>query len=65
MISFNKEEEAANQLLMDFMEQLREWGLNCNEGEMAHAIHTLQLFLIKHMLQRYNIEDFSEWFNTV
>ncbi len=59
---FDAEENDANDHLMIFMEILRGWGLNCNESEMTHAIHTLQMFVIKHMLQRLGAKDFSDWY---
>jgi hypothetical protein len=51
-LQFNTEEEAANDLLLDFMQQLRDWELNCNADEMARAIHALQMFVFQHALQR-------------
>lgn len=66
MIEFNDEEKQANDHLMEFMNIVqREWGLNCNEGEFVHAIHTLQFFIMKHMLQRLEAKDFSEWYDGV
>ncbi len=52
MLVFNKEEEEANELLMNFMDTLKGWGLNCNGDEETRAIHTLQMFVFQHALQR-------------
>lgn len=61
-VKFNEEEEVAGKLLLDFMQTLRNWGLNCNQDEMVGAIHTLQLFIIMHMLQREG-EGFGDWYD--
>lgn len=61
-IRFDEEESRANDHLMAFMDQLREWELNCNQQEVGVAIHTLQTFIIKHMLQRLGAEGFSDWY---
>lgn len=63
-LDFDAEEQYANGLLLKFMEQLKAWNLNCNENEWVHAIHTLQMFVIKHMLQRLDAKDFSHWYDT-
>jgi len=63
-VRFDEQEENANNLLLEFMRIVQdEWGLNANGGELAHAIHTLQLFVIKRMLQRLNAVDFSDWYD--
>jgi hypothetical protein len=64
-LKFDVEEHAANSHLMAYMNYLRRWGLNCNEQEMTAAIHALQLFVIKRMLQRLGAEDFSDWYDNV
>lgn len=51
-LQFNKEEEATNELLMNFMDQLKEWGLDCNGDEQVRAVHTLQMYVFQHALQR-------------
>jgi hypothetical protein len=61
-LRFDSEEAAASDHLMAFMDQLKDWGLDCNQEEWVHAIHTLQLFVIKHMLQRLGAEGFSDWY---
>lgn len=61
-IKFDAEEDQANRCLLGYMRWLENWGLNCNQQEMTDAIHTLQMFIIMHMLQRLGAENFSEWF---
>lgn len=51
-LEFNQEEEDANKLLMDFMDTTQRWGLDCNGDEQASAIHTLQMYVFQHALQR-------------
>lgn len=64
-IEFIDDEDLANSHLMAFIEIVHDkWGLNCNYEELGHAIHTLQLYVIKHMLQRLEAKDFSEWYDT-
>jgi hypothetical protein len=62
MLEFNDEEEKTNKLLMDFMDQLREWGLDCNGDEQARAIHALQMFVFQHALQRTG-SVCGEWYS--
>lgn len=62
-IAFDAEEDQANALLLGYMRWMENWGLNCNQQEMTTAIHTLQMFIIKHMLQRLGAEDFSDWYD--
>lgn len=61
-IQFDAAEDYANGLLMEYMQILDDWGLNCNKQELSTAIHTLQMFTIKHMLQRLEATGFSEWY---
>ena len=62
-IALNIEEESASSLLLKTYYQILDWGLNCNQGELTHAVHTIQMFIIKHMLQRLEAEDFSPWYD--
>ena len=62
IVKFNEEEEKANEYLLTFMNQVQKWGLICNENELTHAVHSCQMFLIKHMLQRIGAEEFSYWY---
>ena len=64
MLEWNVEEETANKLLMDFMSTLKEWGLDCNGNELASAIHTLQMFVFQHALQRTG-SVCGEWYSTL
>lgn len=51
-LEFNEEEERTSDLLLDFMVQIKDWGLKYNSDEMTRAIHTLQMFVFQHALQR-------------
>lgn len=51
-LQFDTEEIKANDMLLDFMQQLRDWGLDCNHDEVARAVHSLQMFVFQHALQR-------------
>lgn len=63
-LEWNEEEEAANKLLMDFMYTLRTWGLDCNGDEQVRAIHTLQMYVFQHALQRTG-GVCGEWYSTL
>jgi hypothetical protein len=63
-LQFDEEENKANQYLLDFMDQLDDWELNCNAAEYVQAVHTLQFFITMHMLQRLGAEGFSEWYGS-
>lgn len=60
----NDEEIAVSEKLREVFETIvHEWELNANSGELADAVHTLQLFIIKHALQRADDEHFaSNWY---
>lgn len=62
MLVFNEAEAAIDEHIVAAMQGIQDLGLMCNEGELAHAVHTLQLFLIKHMLQRLGSPEFSDWY---
>lgn len=62
ILAFDQEEQVASDHLIAFMQQVQDWDLNCNQQELVTAIHTLQTFVIKHMIQRLNGENFSEWY---
>ena len=65
MLTFNEEEDAAIETLMQFMNIVqKEWDLNCNGGELAQAIHTLHMFIFQHALQRTGSPN-GEWYNTL
>jgi len=59
---WNKEEDEANLLLLDFMSTVQNWGLDCNGNELSQAIHTLQMFVWQHALQRNEIVC-GEWYS--
>ena len=63
IIKYNESEQAASDCLLEFMRIVqKDWKLEVNHDEMVGAIHTLQTFIIKHMLQRLKAEGFSDWF---
>jgi len=64
MLEWIEEEEVANDLLLDFMTTMREWGLDCNGDELARAIHTLQMYVFQHALQRTG-SVCGEWYSTL
>jgi hypothetical protein len=51
-MQFNNDEERVNGHLMDFMTEVQEWDLRANQDELTRAIHTLQMFVFQHALQR-------------
>lgn len=63
-IIFDEEEAQANENLLAVMRQIQDWELNCNQDELVQHVHGLQLFLIKHMLQRLTPDDieWSKWY---
>lgn len=61
---FNEAEAAIDEHICAAMRGIQDLGLMCNEGELAHAVHTMQLFVIKHMLQRLGSPEFSHWYHT-
>jgi hypothetical protein len=63
-LTFNTEENDANLLLMDFMDTLKAWGLDCNGDEQVRAIHTLQMYVFQHALQRTG-GVCGEWYSTL
>ena len=46
------EEEAAMELLGDFLQTVKGWGLRANYAELAAAVHVLQGFVIQRALHR-------------
>lgn len=58
----NAEEREAGDHLLAFMEIVSQrWGLAANAGEMTTAIHTLQGFIIQHMLVRIAPDHWGDW----
>jgi hypothetical protein len=52
-LDFEGLEEEANDKLMDVMDILiTQMGLKCNHDELVRAVHTIQLFIWQHALQR-------------
>lgn len=60
----NEEEIAVSDKLGEVWTTIvQDWELNCNMDEIVGAMHTFQLFIMKHALQRINDEHWSsEWY---
>jgi hypothetical protein len=56
------EERQVMDALMTVMRTITRWGLRANVNEMMAAIHVLQGFVVQHMLQRIEPEQWSRWF---
>ena len=55
--------ERASGLLLKFQEIVTsDWGLRANSAEFYGAIHTLQSFIVQHMLQRQEPEYWASWY---
>ena len=60
-----EEEELSNKLLQVYETIVHNWELNANSGELAQAMHTFQLFIMKHALQRAGDSHWSsEWYGS-
>lgn len=62
MASLNEEETAAMNDLLGCYQRIGAWGLVANTEELAHAVHTIQHFIIQHMLGRINPDEWSKWY---
>lgn len=62
-IVFNDAEQEISDHIMAAYQGILGLGLTCNQDELYNAVHSMQLFLIKHMLQRLGAKGFSEWYN--
>lgn len=49
---WNEDEQETGDLLLEYMQRVKEWGLDGNWEEFTTAIHTLQQFTWQHALQR-------------
>lgn len=59
----NEDEQEAMDHLAAFMKILLErWSLRSNQSEMATAIHTLQGFIVQHMLHRLMPGEWNAWY---
>ena len=56
-----EEQEVLNHILAA-MEKIESWGLAVNTQELTVAVHTLQGFVIAHMLHRIEPRIWSNWF---
>lgn len=61
MIEFNEQEQEVLNHISDAVQGLKDMGLEANYTELNSAVHTMQLFVISHMLHRYN-PYFSNWY---
>lgn len=62
-MKLNVEEQVAMDHLLAFMVTVQsEWGLKHNQSELVIGIHMLQGFILQHMLQRVNPDEWGEWF---
>lgn len=59
---WNKDEQETGDLLLEFMSRVQDWGLDCNGNELTQAVHTLQMFVWQHSLQR-NRAVCGEWYS--
>ena len=50
--------------LLAIMQRFEGWGLRANVLEMTAAIHTLQSFVVQHMLARIEPSLWSDWYIT-
>ena len=61
---FDQEEKEINANLMDVQDAIYDMGLKYNQVELSSAIHTIQFFIIKRMLQREDPTGyFSDWYD--
>ena len=61
LIVLDDDEWEAMDALEVVMRKIRGWGLSANACEMTAAIHTLQSFVMQHMLSRLN-PVWSDWY---
>jgi hypothetical protein len=58
--------DSAEQAVMDHilaaMRGIQDFGLETNSSELTQAIHVLQAFVIQHMLQRIEPEQWGRWY---
>ena len=59
----NTEEQEALNHILDAMAIIHSWGLSANSQELTAAVHTLQGFVIAHMLHRVEPSLWSNWFS--
>jgi len=59
----DQQEIAAMEYLLSSYKTIKEWGLRANEAELVAAVHVIQNFIVQHMLQRLNPEDWGSWYD--
>lgn len=63
MIEFNEEEREASDALLNCMQIInRRWELQHNKEELAAAVHVIQGFIVQHMLNRLEPENWGSWY---
>lgn len=50
--TFDDSEREINDHILAAMRGIQDLGLRANEAELVQAVHTMQAFVIQHMLQR-------------
>lgn len=56
------EEQDVLDHILAAMRGIQDLGLDCNESELAHAVHTLQGFVMVRVLNRLDPEYWSDWY---
>lgn len=62
-VDLNDEEEEVMMLLLGVYERIVDWGLGANQYELAAAVHTIQGFIVQHMLNRLAPDAWQDWFS--
>lgn len=62
MPEFDREERVAMDDLLACMRRIQGWGLQANQAELTQAVHVVQGFIVQHMLQRLNPDEFGRWY---
>lgn len=61
--TLDDDESEVMALVTSAYRRIRGWGLRTNDGEIEQAIHVIQGFIIQHMLQRLNPDQWGAWFD--
>lgn len=59
----NEEELAALAHIDAAVEQILKWKPRANSTELIHGVHTVQQFVIQHMLQRLGGPSWGHWYD--
>lgn len=61
--ALDDDEDWAMTRLIDVMNRIiRDWGLRYNNTELIGAVHTIQSFIVQHMLHRLNPAFWGDWY---